>query len=362
MPGECDGPRVAVTMGDPAGIGPEIIIKTVNELPPADRRRLLLVADPLRLRAAARAAGLALEFPLREVPAGAELPAAVSAPGGGDAAAGVVVVKPPLPAGLPAIRVGDYQAAAGEVAYRCLVHAIDLALDGRVAAIATAPLAKHALHLAGHHYDGHTEILCRRTNSPEVGMFFWGPRLRVLLATTHVALARVPGLLTVGLLTAKVHLLAEFLARRVPADRRPIGIAALNPHAGEAGAFGAEEAEIIAPAVARMQAAGLAVDGPVPADVLFRRAWEGHYAAVVALYHDQGLGPFKLVHFRDGVQLTLGLPFVRTSADHGTAFDIAGRNCADHGSMAAAVRLALDLAAARQSAGKGKNIRCNIGL
>lgn len=354
-------PRVAVTMGDPAGIGPEIVVKSAAALPSAVRRRLLFVGDPAVLRAAARAAGLPPEITFVEVTAGAEpvCTGALSPPGGeGDQ----LRVINPLPAGRPAVRVGEHQSAGGEAAYRCLVRAIDLARTGAVAAIATAPLSKHALHLAGHHYDGHTEILRRRSNASEVGMFFWGSRLRVLLATTHVALARVPGLLSIDLLAAQVRLLADFLVRRVPGDRRPIGVAALNPHAGEAGAFGREEIEIISPALVRLAAEGIAVDGPVAADVLFRRAWEGRYAAVVALYHDQGLGPFKLVHFRDGVQLTLGLPFIRTSADHGTAFDIAGQDRADCGSMQAAIGLALDLSEPCQPTGKGKNIRCDIEL
>jgi 4-hydroxythreonine-4-phosphate dehydrogenase len=198
--------------------------------------------------------------------------------------------------------------------------------------------------MAGLNYAGHTEILQEFSNSPMVAMMFWGRQLKVLLATTHISLARVATSLSVGLLEQKIQLLVAFLRQTGAASGRPIAVAALNPHAGENGAFGDEESRVIKPAVQSCSRLGLPIIGPVPADVLFHQAVQGRYDAVVALYHDQGLIPFKMLHFADGVNVTLGLPFVRTSVDHGTAFDIAGKNSADCSSLLEAVRLSFVLA------------------
>jgi 4-hydroxythreonine-4-phosphate dehydrogenase len=205
----------------------------------------------------------------------------------------------------------------------------------------TAPISKHAWHLAGHYYPGHTELLRELSGSPKVGMMFWGERLKVLLATTHLPLARVPEVLTVDLLQEQIILLHEFMQKVGLSGT--IGLAALNPHAGEQGAFGDEEERILKPALVRLNELGVSIEGPVPADVLFHQALNGRYEVLVALYHDQGLIPFKMLHFNDGVNLSLGLPFIRTSVDHGTAFDISDKFIADSRSMEAAIALAVRL-------------------
>jgi len=251
-----------------------------------------------------------------------------------------VPVINPLSTPLPDLPCGDNYPEYGKASFAYLKRAIELAMAGQIAGIVTAPLAKHSLHLAGLEYPGHTEILQEFSGSPEVAMMFWGKQLKVLLATTHISLAQVAASLTKELLERKIKLLVEFLRRTGSATGKPIAVAALNPHAGEDGAFGDEENRIIKPALQSCSCLGLPVIGPIPADVLFYQAVQGRYDAVVALYHDQGLIPFKMLHFSDGVNVTIGLPFVRTSVDHGTAFDIAGKNSADCSSMIEAIRLA----------------------
>jgi 4-hydroxythreonine-4-phosphate dehydrogenase len=205
----------------------------------------------------------------------------------------------------------------------------------------TAPISNHAGHLPAHDYPGNTELLLKLAQTPGVGMMFWGEKLKVLLLTTHLPLARVSASLSPELVVEKVVLLHDLLTRCGRSG--PLALAALNPHAGEAGAFGGEEERILRPAMTALRARGIEIEGPVPADVLFYQAFRGDYEAVVALYHDQGLIPFKMLHFHDGINLTLGLSFIRTSVDHGTAFDISGKFVADSRSLEAALRLAEEL-------------------
>jgi len=289
-------PRVALTVGDPSGIGPEIAARAA--------------ADP-------------------EV-----------------VAACVPILYTP-PETFPA---GVLSGAAGRAAYDVIVRAVADALEGRVDAIATAPINKEALRLAGLPWAGHTDLLAHLTGSPHVAMMFDSDVLRVVLATVHVPLADVPRLLTQASLEATVALTARELPRfGVPAPR--IAVAGLNPHAGEHGLFGHEDDEVIGPAVAACRGRGLDVAGPFPADTIFLRASRGEFDVVVACYHDQGLIPVKLLAFGRAVNVTLGLPIVRTSVDHGTAFDIAGQGRADAGSMVAAVCLAARLARTGRQAG-----------
>jgi len=286
-------PRVALTVGDPAGIGPEIVAKAAAD--PAVRE----VCEP------------------------------------------VIYAPPDVDAFIP----GRISASAGRAAHDLVVRAVDDAMRGAVDAVATAPINKEALRLAGLPWAGHTDLLAHLTGSPQVAMMFHADALRVVLATIHVPLADVPRALTRESLEATIGLTARELPRfGVPAPR--IAMAGLNPHAGEHGLFGSEEETVIAPAVAACRARGVDVTGPWPGDTVFVRAVRGEFDAVVACYHDQGLIPVKLVAFGEAVNVTLGLPIVRTSVDHGTAFDIAGRGVADPGSMIAAVRLAARLAAA----------------
>ncbi len=286
-------PRIALTMGDPAGIGPEIVARALVD------PRVAAVCEPV-------------------------------AYGSPDQAA---------------FRPGELSAAAGRAAYETLVRAVRDAQDGRVAAIATAPVNKEAFALAGLPWRGHTDLLAALTGAPRVAMMFYSKPLRVVLATVHVALSEVPGLLTREWLEELIALSARELPRfGFPAPR--LAVAGLNPHAGEHGVIGEEDDREIAPAVEAGRASGIDVRGPFPADTLFVRAMRGEFDAVIACYHDQGLVPIKLVAFGQAVNVTLGLPIIRTSVDHGTAFDIAGKGVADAGSMIEAVLLAARLASA----------------
>ena len=283
-------PRIAITAGDPAGIGPDI---------------------------AARAA----------------------------AAPAVVAVCEPVIYGPPAtddFAPGALSAAAGRAAHDAIVRAVDDAMRGSVDGIATAPVNKEAFRLAGLPWTGHTDLLAHLTGAPRVAMMFHSDALRVVLATVHIPLADVPQALTRDVMAATIALAARELPRFGVAHPR-IAVAGLTPHAGEHGLFGREEERTIAPAIAACRAQGIDVSGPYPADTVFVRASRGEFDVVVACYHDQGLIPVKLLAFGEAVNVTLGLPIVRTSVDHGTAFDIAGKGVADPGSMIAAVRLAARL-------------------
>ena len=284
-------PRIAITEGDPAGIGPEIARRAAAD------PRVLDVCEPVLYGAAA-----------------------------GDR-----------------FEPGKLSAEAGRAAYQAIVDAIADAVRGDVAAIATAPINKEALRLAGLPWNGHTDLLAHLTGASRVAMMFYSDELRVVLATIHVPLADVPRLLTQSLMEQTIDLTAVELPRFNKVLPR-IAVAGLNPHAGEHGLFGREEETVIAPAIACCRARGIDVSGPFPADTVFVRARKGEFDVVVACYHDQGLIPIKLAAFGRAVNVTLGLPIIRTSVDHGTAFDIAGKGIADAGSMIEAVLLAARLA------------------
>jgi 4-hydroxythreonine-4-phosphate dehydrogenase len=236
--------------------------------------------------------------------------------------------------------------ACGAAVYRYVTEAARAALAGSVDAIATAPLNKKVLHMAGHRYPGHTELLTEIAGVSESRMMLLGGRLKVVLVTVHLPLMRVAGALTRKKIAATLELTDRALRRHFARPRPRIAVAALNPHAGEEEIFGREEKKIILPAVMDAKRRGVAAFGPFPADSLFYLAAQGDYDAVVCMFHDQGLIPLKLHHFIGGVALTLGLPFVRTSVDHGTAYDIAGKNKADATSMKEAILLAARLARA----------------
>lgn len=255
-----------------------------------------------------------------------------------------VLYGPHTPAELSRFPAGQVDADSALAAYDAIVRAAADALAGRVAAIATAPVSKAAFAAAGLAWRGHTDLLAHLCSVRDVAMMFWSERLRVVLATIHVPLADVPRLLTREGVLGVLRLTAESLPRfGVPSPR--IGVAGLNPHAGEGGLMGSEDAEVLAPAVAAARAAGLDASGPFPADTLFVRAARGEFDVVLACYHDQGLVPVKLLAFGRAVNVTLGLPIIRTSVDHGTAFDIAGKGVADEGSLVEAILLASRLAA-----------------
>ena len=315
--------RIAISLGDPAGIGPEIVARALAARPDLD---VLVYGDAGVLARAAAAAGV-------DAPGAARLQAVTKL-----APDEVVFGKP--------------SDAAGRAQLAYLGAATDAALAGEVAALVTAPISKQWIARAGFEFPGHTEYLAARAGAREFAMMLAGPSLRVTVATTHVALKDVPRLLTVESIASSIWLTAEALARRFGVARPRVAVAGLNPHAREAGRFGDEEERLVVPAIARARAriaaAGLTVDvsGPHVPDAVFRQAARGGFDAVVALYHDQGLIPLKLLHFDEGVNVTLGLPFVRTSPDHGTAYDIAGTGQARPQSFLAA----LDLAAAMSRA------------
>ena len=322
---------IAVTMGDPAGIGPEIIIKSLSEGELSGAPVVVVgCAQTLRrilaLNITPRAELRIIEHP-RE---------ALFSP------ATINVIDEPL-SDPQALRPGEVQAQAGDLAYRCIKRATALALAGEVKAIATAPLNKEALHLAGHHFPGHTELLAHLTQTKDYAMVLYTDKLKVIHVTTHIALRRFLDTLSQSRVETVIRVADDFL-RRVGYSQPRIAVAGVNPHAGENGLFGDEEIRIVGPAVEAMKARGLNVTGPCPPDTVFMQCHEGLFDMVVAMYHDQGHIPLKLLGFYDGVNITAGLPFIRTSADHGTAFDIAWTGKAKSDSMATSIELAMQIA------------------
>lgn len=321
---------IAVTMGDPAGIGPEIIIKslTEGELSGAP----VVVVGCARTLQRVLDKGIAGQVDIRLIDAVSD---AKFAPGV------INVLDEPL-AEPDALKPGVVQAAAGDLAYRCVKRATELAMAGKVKAIATAPLNKEALHLAGHLYPGHTELLAHLTDSKDYAMVLYTDKLKVIHITTHIALRKFLDTLNQDRVKTVIGIADSFL-KRVGFAHPRIAVAGVNPHAGENGLFGDEEIKIVGPAVEAMKAQGLNVTGPCPPDTVFMQCHEGMYDMVVAMYHDQGHTPLKLLGFYDGVNITAGLPFIRTSADHGTAFDIAWTGKAKSESMTVSIQLAMQI-------------------
>ncbi|NEX64718.1 4-hydroxythreonine-4-phosphate dehydrogenase PdxA [Noviherbaspirillum galbum] len=327
-------PIIAITMGDPAGVGPEIIMKSLAHADLYARCRPLVIGDAARLREAAAIVGNTVAVrPVKEVGE------AAFRHGEADCI-DLALLAPDHP-------FGRVSAASGEAAYRYIARAVELAVDGKIDAICTAPLNKEALHAAGHPFPGHTEMLAALTGTPEVSMMLVAPNLRVIHVTTHIGLLDAIRKIEPGLVERTIERAYDTMVRAGIADPR-IGVCAINPHAGENGLFGyGEEEEKIVPAVRSQQARGRRVEGPLPADTLFFRAARGDFDIVVAMYHDQGHGPIKVMGIEAGVNITVGLPVIRTSVDHGTAFDIAGKGIADERSMLEALRQAADLATER---------------
>jgi 4-hydroxythreonine-4-phosphate dehydrogenase len=318
-------------MGDAAGVGPEIIMKSLGHREVYDRARPVVVGDLARLRDAGRLVGSRLE-----VRAVANVEDAGSTFGTVDCL-DLKLVPRDLPWGM-------LSAAAGNAAFHFIRVATELAMAGKAGAICTAPINKEALHAGGHIYPGHTELLAALTGTPEVSMMLTAPKLRVIHVTAHIGLLDAiekiePGLVERTITRGRSVLVDAGLSRQ------RIGVCGINPHAGEHGLFGrGEEESKIAPAVEACRARGWDVIGPLPADTLFYRAGRGDFDMVVAMYHDQGHGPVKVLGLEAGVNITVGLPVIRTSVDHGTAFDIAGTGTADERSMLEALRQAVQLA------------------
>ncbi|WP_263384882.1 4-hydroxythreonine-4-phosphate dehydrogenase PdxA [Granulicella arctica] len=326
-------PIIAMTMGDAAGVGPEIIIKTLMHADLYEKCYPLVIGDAARLRKAAVVVGA--PFKVRGLNA-EQFDRALYAYGIVDC-----IDLELIPEDLP---WGVLSPIAGDAAFRYMEIAAKLALAGKVQAICTAPLNKEALHAGGHKYPGHTEMLAALTGTPEVSMMLSTPKMNVIHVTTHIGL--IDAIAKIG-----PELVERTILRGVDALRRAgianprVGVCAINPHAGENGLFGrGEEAEKIEPAIRRCRAQGIDIEGPLPADTLFFRAQRGDFDLVVAMYHDQGHGPVKVLGLESGVNITIGLPVVRTSVDHGTAFDIAGTGKADERSMLQAMLQAIQLA------------------
>jgi 4-hydroxythreonine-4-phosphate dehydrogenase len=296
-------PIVGITVGDPAGIGPEIAVKAAAD------PRVTAVCEPR-------------------------------------------IYGPHEPAVLTFFSQGHPSAEAGRSAYETIVRAVTDARNGRIEAVVTAPISKEGFALAGLAWKGHTDLLAELTGTSRAAMMFWSEPLRVILATVHVPLAEVPSLLTGDL----IDFIIDVTNRELPRFGYPkprIALAGLNPHAGEHGVIGREDDAVLRPAVDRARSRGIDITGPWPADTLFGRAVRGEFDAVIACYHDQGLIPVKVLAFGRAVNVTLGLPIVRTSVDHGTAFDIAGKGVADHTSLVEAVRLAARLVISERLTVKG---------
>jgi 4-hydroxythreonine-4-phosphate dehydrogenase len=333
--GGARAPRIGVTMGDPAGIGPEVVLKAVAEPEVLASCVPVIVGDAQHLAHTARTLDLRCGYEI--VRRGEAFP---------EDATGPVIYHLDNIKGkvAPGVESGD----AGRAAAEYIEAAVELCGAGAVEAIATAPINKRALFLGGYSFPGHTEFLAHLTASPECAMAFVASNLRIVLISTHVPLAEAIQLVEKERIT-RVTRLADRELKRWGIERPRIAVAALNPHGAEGGLFGVEEAAEIMPAVEACREEGLEVSGPHSADTVFLRASRGEFDAVISCYHDQAMIPVKCLSFGEAVNVTLGLPFIRTSVDHGTAFDIAGRGVAEHSSMVAAITLAARLARADES-------------
>ncbi|WP_410512253.1 4-hydroxythreonine-4-phosphate dehydrogenase PdxA [Paenibacillus sp. BR2-3] len=324
-------PIIAITMGDGAGVGPEIIMKALQDGSFYENCRPFIIGDSKILERAGQIVKSSLQ--VRTI---TSLEEAAFQHGIADC-----LDLNLLPANLP---FGQISAEAGHAAFMYLKKAIELANEGRIDAICTAPLNKEALQKGGHIYPGHTEILAELTHTSDYSMMLSSPKLKVIHVTTHLGIIDAVHRIDVARVYKVISLAHETL-RKAGYDKPRIAVCGINPHAGENGLFGyGEEEEKVIPAVERAQKEGIHAVGPLPADTLFYRAVRGDFDIVVAMYHDQGHGPIKVLGLESGVNITVGLPIIRTSVDHGTAFDIAGKGIADELSIKEALRQAIELA------------------
>lgn len=325
-------PLIAVTMGDPAGIGPEIVVKALSDQALFRICRPLVLGDCGVLRAAC-----SQNAPhLRLHP--------VAQPAKASGAPGKIDILPLSNLSQEDFLPGKPSPRAGEAMITYILRAVAMSQRGEADAMVTGPISKRLMHKAGHPFEGHTQLLARLTETDDPVMMLAGPKLRVALVTTHCSLRNVAALLNEESIYRTIRITAQALQTYFGIQRPLLAVAALNPHAGESGLFGSEEEDIIAPAINRAKEENFTVTGPLAADTIFHRAASGEFDAVVSMYHDQGLIPLKLLHFSDAVNITLGLPIVRTSVDHGTAYDIAGTGQADASSLAAAIKTAAAMA------------------
>nr|WP_237410347.1 4-hydroxythreonine-4-phosphate dehydrogenase PdxA [Gilliamella sp. Pas-s95] len=314
-------------MGDPAGIGPEIIVKALQS--DVLKNVHSVVIGSAKLLEKQLKMGLFNNVSINVID---HVNKATFKPN-------VINVIDMKLEDIDSLKPGTLQPQAGDLAYRCVVKATELALNGDVAAIATAPLNKEALHSAGHMYPGHTELLAKLTNSKDVAMVLYTDTLKVIHVTTHVSLRNFLDNLSCERIEKVIKIADDFL-KKVGIKQPKIAVAGINPHAGEHGLFGDEEIKFVIPAIEKMRNQGVDAIGPCAPDTVFLQAHQGKFDIVVAMYHDQGHIPLKLLGFYDGVNIAAGLPFIRTSADHGTAYDIAWQGVAKPDSMIESIRLA----------------------
>ena len=307
-------PIIGITMGDPNGVGPEIIVKAVSSNEVKDLCEIVIYGDAGIIKKAS------------------------------DNSVTDLKIVECSDFGLEDLKPSTLDKKAGQASLDYIITAVNSALTNEIDAVVTAPISKESTHLAGSKYPGHTEMLKDLTGADQAVMMFEGQKFKVMLVTIHEALSNVPKLISKERVLSTIQLTHDSLVNLFKIDDPKIVICGLNPHAGESGAFGKEEIDHIIPAVEEARNKGINIEGPLPADTLFYYANQGKWDAVVAMYHDQGLIPFKMISFDDGVNITLGLPIIRTSPDHGTAFDIAWKGIANPSSMIAAIKVAAQLA------------------
>ncbi len=317
-------------MGDPAGIGPEIIAKVIDSSEIFPLCRPVVIGDAGVMKKLIEE--MRLSVTVNSIASLAEA----------DPAKGKLDVLDLKNVNGAAHTWGTPSAASGKAVVEYIKKAVELAMNREAQAIVTAPISKEMMNAAGHHYAGHTELLADLTGTKEYGMLFVGGGLRVILATIHIALKDVPRYVTQATVLKTLQL-AHKAMRYFGIEKPRIGVAALNPHAGEGKLFGTEEWDVILPAVIKAREAGIHASDPLPADTLFYKALNNYYDIVLAMYHDQGLAPLKMLAFGNAVNVTVGLPIIRTSVDHGTAYDIAGKGCADPTSLLEAIKLAVKM-------------------
>ena len=319
-------------MGDPCGIGPEIVLKALKSPAIRNIANFVIIGDSGVFERTARQLSMPMKYvTISHISEADDSQLPVSILSTDDFKPGIMRRK-------------RATAEGGELSVQCVIKGINLAMSGHIDALVTAPICKEAIHLGGYGYPGHTEMLHTFSGAERVVMLMVGGKLRVAFATTHIAIKDVPQSITVEDILRTIIITDNGIKQYFGIKKPKIAVCGLNPHAGEEGIFGQEEKKIIAPAVRAATRMGIRAQGPLPADSLFHHAARGDYDAVVCMYHDQGLIPLKLHHFFGGVALTLGPPFIRTSVDHGTAYDIAGKGKADPTSMKEAILLAARLA------------------
>jgi 4-hydroxythreonine-4-phosphate dehydrogenase len=330
-------PIIGITMGDPSGVGPEIIIKALSDPDIYAFCRPVVLGDPV-----------VLSLCLKYDPVPSMRVREVSDPEMSGGIPGQIDLIPLSRLAPQSVVPGRPSKEGGRAMAEYIISAVEMARSGKISGMVTCPINKALLNDAGYMFEGHTQLIAHLTGAKDYVMMLSGERLRVTLVTIHCALKDVPYRIKKENILKTILVTHKALRDDFGIQRPRIAVAALNPHAGESGMFGTEEEEIILPAVRMAEKEGINVQGPLPADSLYYKAISGQFDAVVNMYHDQGLIPLKMIHFSDGVNVTLGLPIVRTSVDHGTAYDIAGKGLADPSSLKAAIKMAAGIAGNRK--------------